>query len=903
MSSTEREAVLQEACLDNPALLAELQSLLAANDAEIDAAKRFSSNMSISPRESTPHRSIGPYEIDRLLGTGGMGTVYLAHRADGQYEQQVALKLIHRSLNSEVLRNQFRRERQILAGLSHPFIARLLDGGITEQNELYLVMEYIEGESVVTYLRKVNASLRARLFLFENVCKAVQYAHQNLVVHRDIKPDNILVVSDGTPRLLDFGTSKLTSPNDPTGSGELTLHGLRSFTPQYASPEQILGRPISTASDIYSLGVILYVLLADTPPYTLRDASMEAIIYAVCTQDPPKPSAVSGLTEEIDADLDSIALKALRKEPAERYQTVEQFVVDIRAWLEQRPVSARRDTFRYRAAKFARRNKILIGAGVLLASVLLLGILGILWQSHNANAQRMRAEASAAEMRELSTTFLYEIDNAVRDLPGAIPIRRLMVDRVLQHLDSLAQRTGQDKANRIYLADAYVHLGMLQGDPYESNVGDSQGALQSLGKASSLVLPLRSRYPDDRDVLDIWIKTLISRGRILYGAGRAPEAITCIQPALAALDQEVSVKSVSASKLAEAASAYGLLGDISGEPETPNLGDYSGAEAAYTRVRELYTLALARDPELIRAKKGLALSPLQIADVVMLTDPVRSIELIRESQLLWDKIPDKDKSNVQDRRTILYDTLKLAEAYRLIREYKLSIATYETAKATIETRADLDPNDSRGQADYAGVLDGEVETYMDSLNPILNERRTSADASRAYALTELSIAKNDKIAKIDPGNHTWAMYLAFENFERGVLAHMVKEEGGLDAARKSLAQLRQIASENDFDQDVLLHEVSAELTAFPLNISSPNEALRFSQRLVDLTHRKDPNSLELLARAYVAKGEMSAARSVAEEGLALLPRADSETSRCSRFLRHDLRGASAATSPTSHSGY
>jgi eukaryotic-like serine/threonine-protein kinase len=324
----ERPLILENRCAGDTALMDELRSLLRACEAEERLALRRSLETHAEAHAPAKGRWIGPYELDRLLGRGGMGAVYLANRVDGQFRQQVAIKLIDMPLATDLFRDRFRMERQILAGLVHSFIARLLDGGVSEDGDLYLAMEYVDGISIARYCRENRLSLRDRLLLFKNVCGAVQFAHQNLVVHRDLKPDNILVVADGTPRLLDFGTAKLLAPT-PTdaAAADFTQQGLRSFTPQYASPEQVLGEPITTASDIYSLGVLLFLLLTGVPPYELKEFTTAEMLRVICNEQPPKPTAAAAsvtdpsFPERLDADLDAIVLKALRKEPKDRYST------------------------------------------------------------------------------------------------------------------------------------------------------------------------------------------------------------------------------------------------------------------------------------------------------------------------------------------------------------------------------------------------------------------------------------------------------------------------------------------------------------------------------------------------------------------------------------------------------
>ena len=315
----DRQSFIGACCNGDTALIAEVQSLLrACAEEELLTGGRVQPPPDGAPGNQP--RRVGVYEIDRLLGRGGMGAVYLAHRVDGSFEQQVAIKLIDLPLATDLFRERFRQERQILAGLTHPLIARLLDGGLTSEGEPFLVMEYVDGISIHRFCEDNHLSLSERLSLFSSVCEAVQFAHQNLVVHRDLKPDNILVTADGTPRLLDFGTAKLLSPSAVLLGSEFTRQGFQSFTPQYASPEQVLGNPITTASDTYSLGVLLYLLLVGVLPYALREFTTVEMVRVICEQPPQRPLS-PGDSKRLDADLEAIVLKALRKGPEDRYLT------------------------------------------------------------------------------------------------------------------------------------------------------------------------------------------------------------------------------------------------------------------------------------------------------------------------------------------------------------------------------------------------------------------------------------------------------------------------------------------------------------------------------------------------------------------------------------------------------
>ena len=386
LAAGERAAFLSRACGEDLKLRAEVESLLAA-DARAGGFLGAPALAAVPPAPPTlVGRRVGQYRVEAKLGQGGMSTVYLAVRADDAYQQKVALKVLGSGADRSDLWARFHAERQILASLEHPGIARLLDGGTTDDGRPYLIMEYIEGAPLDRYCDQRRLGLDARIDLFRQVCAAVQYAHQNLVVHRDIKPSNILVGADGAPRLLDFGIAKLLEGAGLPAAIEATVTGQRLMTPQYASPEQVEGRPVTTASDVYSLGVLLYVLLTGRLPYRLPGDEYDALERAVVGQDPERPSTATQealsearglrpaqLRRRLRGDLDNIVLMALRKEPGRRYASVALLSEDLRRYREHLPVTAQPDTLAYRARKFMRRH----GAGVAAAVTGLAMIVGL----------------------------------------------------------------------------------------------------------------------------------------------------------------------------------------------------------------------------------------------------------------------------------------------------------------------------------------------------------------------------------------------------------------------------------------------------------------------------------------------------------------------------------------------
>ena len=512
ISNGHRLDFLRERCGADETLYAEVKSLLDANADTEPLIEKNALNLAAKLNgKSYNFTKFGRYTVLREIGRGGMGAVFLAERNDGEYEQQAALKIIRQSFVNEEIERHFRRERQILASLNHPNIAKLLDGGVSEAGELFLVMEYVEGASLLEYTDRHQLNIEEKLKLFLKICRAVSFAHQNLVVHRDLKPSNILITEDGEPKLLDFGLAKITAPNDGLFAAEngfeQTKTLFRAFTPAYASPEQIHGKPITTASDVYSLGVMLYELLTGEKPFQFEGKSLDEILKTVDYTEPPRPSAVGNSRLQISdskfenkqnpksktqnpkslkGDLDNITLKALRKEPARRYKSVEAFAGDIERHLKNLPIGARPNTFGYRASRFFRRNKISVSATAFVILALLSGLAAALWQAHIARLERDRAEKRFADVRKLSNSLLFELSPKIERLPGSTEAREILVSQALEYLDSLAAESQNDLQLQSELATAYEKIGDLQGNPTNPNLVDSGKAIESYAKAGEM---------------------------------------------------------------------------------------------------------------------------------------------------------------------------------------------------------------------------------------------------------------------------------------------------------------------------------------------------------------------------------------------------------------------------------
>lgn len=518
-------------------------------------------------------QQVGAYRIVSEIGYGGMGAVYLAERVDGAFEQRVALKLLKREMNTAALRRRFEQERDILSRLEHPNIARLLDAGTTDDKIPFLAMEYVEGRPIDEYCNRHRLDLDARLDLFRQVCSTVDFAHRNLIVHRDLKPSNILVTEDGTPKLLDFGISKILT-SDGSDMPAATVTRLGAMTPSYASPEQLRSESVTTSSDVYSLGVILFELLSGHRPFESKEGDLNAIFKAVIDTDPPLPSAMAETVPGVDldavtqqkripdqvspapnetrrhprnatapqvigikpqylrGDLDNIILKALKKEPDRRYLSPENLSEDIRRYQAGLPVTARPDTFGYRAGKFVRRNRLAVGAAALVIVSIVAGLAATLWQARVARAERARAEKRFADVRALANSYIFDVYPEIENLEGSLKAREKILTNALAYLDSLSAEASGDLELQSELATAYEKIGDVQGALTNSSLGNIQAGLDSYVKAAKLREAVYLANPADLDAKEKLAANYYTTARTLWNNSQTAEASEAFERSL-----------------------------------------------------------------------------------------------------------------------------------------------------------------------------------------------------------------------------------------------------------------------------------------------------------------------------------------------------------------------------------
>jgi serine/threonine protein kinase len=703
------DAFLEQSCGEDASLRRQLETLLKSHR----QAQHFIETPLVHPQ----HEPIEPADGDRLIdqivgqyrilqrvGDGGMGVVYLAQRADRQYEKRVAVKLIKRGMDTDSVLRHFHTERQILATFDHPNIAHLLDGGATADGRPYFVMDYVEGVPVDEYCHTHQLAITRRLQLFRQICGAVTYAHRHGVIHRDLKPSNILVDSDGAPKLLDFGIAKVLQPGEYRES-ILTMLGLRMMTPDYASPEQVRGEALTTASDVYSLGVVLYKMLTGRQPYDLPDASHD-ISRAITEIEPLRPSAAVAEREAraLRGDLDNIVLMALRKEPDRRYQSVERFSDDIRRHLENLPVLARQDTFGYRAKKFVQRNTAATAAAALVALSLLGGIVATTWQAQKAKEQEAIAQAAKAraeqrfnEVRRLARSVLFEYYDAIENLPGATAAREMLVKNALTYLDSLAGEVSDDMDLQRELAAAYDRVGDVYGKVFAASLGDRAGARDSYLKASRIREAILAADPRDArartDLAGSYIKIgsqLLETHEIARGADYLRRGIAEYQTILAETPGDTQVR-------LDLATAYNNLGLALEE-----IGDAAGSMHSHREALQLRQAFVAADPHNGRFRRNLAVTHINLGRAQILNGAVNEGLASNRAALAICAALVADDARNADYRRLLANTYQNDGDYRAIAGDSVGALESFRKKLTLDEQSLADdPLNAQAREDLA----------------------------------------------------------------------------------------------------------------------------------------------------------------------------------------------------------
>jgi serine/threonine protein kinase len=876
-----RPSYLEHVCSGDDELRQAVETMLQSDTADgsfldkspIDPLMKLFEETESAP----PPTRVGHYQIIRELGRGGMGAVYLAARADDQYAKQVAIKLVLRDRENAMVLQRFRRERQILANLEHPNIALLFDGGATPEGLPYLVMEYVEGVPIDDHTDKLRLNVTERLKLFLPVCAAVQHAHQNLVIHRDLKPSNILVKKDGSVKLLDFGIAKLVSTEPATVALDKTATAMRLLTPEFASPEQVKGEAITTATDVYQLGVVLYMLLTGHHPYAYK--SRAAILQMLLSDEPERPSvAVDRIFEEeqpdgskivvrtpelvaavregtparlkkrLQGDLDAVLLKALSKDPAKRYSSVEQLAADIRRHLHGEPLEARGQQVSYRAGKFLQKHRA-AAAGIALVTIALIGGIAVAaTEAHYARQERTKAERRFQQVRVMANSLLFEVHDAMAPMAGTTAARQLLVKKALQYLDSLSTESSGDPALEQELATAYHRVGDLQGNPNSPNLGDTAAAINSYQKAKTIRESLLAKNTGDIALRRDLAASHEALGDVLLATGDSEAALAGYQQAQTIREELLNAEpSNRPLKSLLAKSYHNVVALLTAK------GDTAKAMELCLRALKMSQELAQSDPSNDQARRNLAVAHGRLGGVLdRMGDSVGALQNYEKALEVQQKMASDNPDNAQARRELSVVYEDLGRHFAAGNNVAGATANYQKALAIRTQLSQEDPKNAQAARDLAFI-----EMNTGEMQEQTNQRAGAVESYRR------ALAIFQRLAAQDPSNLLARRDLALI-FER--LGNLQAGAGNATAALEHYRRLQELASEwaSKDGSTVALHtlgvahlkvsEMQSRANDRAAALTSSEAALNIFQKL----HQTDQSNTENqrgLAWAWIRKGE------------------------------------------------
>jgi serine/threonine protein kinase/tetratricopeptide (TPR) repeat protein len=884
----DRASCLAQCCAGDESLGREVEKLLehepqvGASFLEETSLAEVTTALLSSEDKAWFGRRVGAYKIISQLGIGGMGEVYRAIRADGQYTKEVAIKLVRSGLDTGSVIERFRNERQILASLDHPNIARLVDGGTSEEGVPFLVMELIDGEPIDAYCNRRKLTVTERLKLFQQACSAVQYAHQRLVIHRDIKPGNILVTNEGTLKLLDFGIAKILAPIE---DAQVTMTLTQAMTPEYASPEQIRGETITTATDVYSLGVVLYRLMTGHSPYSADTRSPHKLALAVCETEPDRPSASvlpqaaqsssdaerssrldfvkragestpAGLQRRLVGDLDNIVLMALRKEPERRYASAERLADDLRRHMDGLPVSATKGSWSYRSGKFVRRHKAAMAAS--LAVVLALGIGIVLTvreakiarqQAAIADTQRQRAEKRFEDVRKLSDSFIVEMHDAIQNLPGSTPARKLVLDRALEYLDSASKDASGNPDLERELAKGYQRLAVVQGNAAESNLGEADAGLASDQKALVLFEDVARTNPNNlQDQLNVAMMYRIRSFSALNDASGQKD----LEHAIAITDHVLQIDPTHPVALSESAvqqQNVAFMLDAAGER--------ARAIEAYRKNYEVRQGLWKAKPGMRSNRQGMGMSQVLLGEALAHMDSrEEGLKFIDQGIGYYESLV-KDVPGINERRELTISRQKRGDVLFLNGDAAGALAIYRDAQDALQAMAKTDPKNTMLQIDLANM------NYY--------QGRTLAVLGRdgeATNFLQRSLAMFEKVRDAAINSEEYPRGPAGINIWLGdVSARKSNLPRALQSFKSAIAVLETKKDPLDDDDRCEMATALVRVGQTYMRMSNPREASAAFQKALDIANpavalqHKDVPALYPIEEAQVGKAEAASALS------------------------------------------
>jgi len=789
----------------------------------------------------------GPYEVVRLIGTGGMGCVYLAERADRQFTKRVAIKVLQVEDSSPQALQRFLAEQQTLATLDHPSIVRLLDGGVTADGQPFYIMDYVEGTTLDEYVKRMQPAIGARLRLFLQLCDAVAFAHRRLIVHRDLKPRNILVTADGVPKLLDFGIAKLLR-SQSTADVTVSTRAFSALTLEYASPEQIHHAPVTTAVDVYALGVVLYELLSGRWPYRIDSKNDVAVAYAICHAE-PEPLGCN-------RDLDAIVAKAMRKQPEQRYDSVQDLADDVERHLNRKPVRARPPSMRYQLEKLVSRHRGAFAAGALAVAVAVAGVVGVVRQSRIAEQQRALAAARFEGLRQLLGTFLFDVHDDIRDLPGSGQARALIVNKASSYLGWLSQQAGGDAALQLDLADAHLKLGSVLGDPYEINLGRTQEGLAAIEKGRQIAQAVLATDKGNARARRYVALAAFRRVNILTARNEPDEAMKLAQFALAEFQKLAAAQPRAIEPQLDLALASEAIADL----ETERRNHEVAMRFLNDSIAAMRTI-LRLDGKHFRARRAMVVLRMKLADQYRNSGnaPVAQTTYQVAAEDLAKLRNESPRPSLRRLQAVLQS--RSGHLRYEMKQYQSALDSYAEEVRLLESLAALDENDQRAQFDLAVALRNIAETswFLDNNDDALRYSK------RGQEILE-------RAAKKDPGNLVAQERHAQMLLETGYYYSLLKRlgEAELHSAR-GLAVLADLMKKPGVSVNAMHTYAEWLLTAEPPSLRNPRAALPYAEQVVARTGGSDFAYVDTLSKAHAAAGNVERAIQLVEQAIAKIP--------------------------------
>lgn len=888
----DRETFLKISCGGDPALMEDIRHLLERD-----------STMPQTAHSAAPLPRFGPYQARELIGRGGMGAVYLATREDGEVSLRVAVKVISSPLWSSVLEDRFRRERQILAQMHHPSIATFLDGGVSEDGLPFLVMEYVDGEPIDRYCDSRRLSIRQRLELFLEVCAAVSFAHQQLVVHRDIKPGNVLTTGSGEPKLLDFGLARSLESATPQ-SDNPTLF----LTPLYSSPEVLRGRPAAVTDDVYSLGVLLYELLSGKRPFASTGSTAAEIIESVLSSEPRRASEIADpegavaiaeargettntLRRSLTGDLDAIALRAVSKSLTDRYPSVMELAEDVRSYLAGQPVRAAAGGSFYRARKFAVRHKGSVIAALLVILSIAVGMVAVLFEAREAHLQRAAAERRFQEARQLARYMMFELQASIQKLPGSTPIKADMVRHSLEYLDRLADEKSNDDALRVDIAEGYSELADVLGNPLRPNLGEAVEARRIYQKAADILQPVIARDPRNTRARRSMARAQLMLGMSLTFYRQWDQGRELVETSARSLSQLAREWPRDFEILKQAAAAQESLAVTISQRDGYTTGGNSTAVADLLQSIRYAEAALLVKPRDIEATSQLASSFNRLALLTQTQDRPAAASYFKQALSTLDSLPPGERSNppVRSRRA----SFLLASGWNLgsAGDFEHGLAEIDEARATMEKLREEDPQNR--------IYPQALASIYRNLGVIHDYAGHTAEALSAYR-TAISIY--EKMLAANPGSSYYRTSLADLQANSALLSVKLGHRAeALRFARAGVPVLKQTALKPDASA-AELNLAARFLTQEDLReLCEARLGLELARRANSSASGKDYVVLETLAQAYwINRDRENAIRSI-QQALSLIevPKLGGKPSRVRLVFEKTLAGYRSSKLPDS----